>query len=68
MGIFFVNKKASSNGDHEVHTSECSYMPEEQNQQLLGDFSNCADAVQEARKFYDQVNGCYVCSKECNKE
>ena len=66
MGNYYVNKRAQSNRDHEVHTSGCSYMPEEQNQQRLGYFSNCQDAVQEAKKFFTQVNGCYHCSKECN--
>ena len=54
MALYYVNKQAQSNGDHEVHKSGCSYMPSEENKQYLGSFSNCFEAVREAKKYYSQ--------------
>lgn len=36
--IYYVNKNAQRNGDHEVHRQDCSYLPEQKNRQFLGDF------------------------------
>ena len=66
MAQYYVNKEAQVNGDHEVHTSDCSYLPTAENRQYLGTFSDCGDAVQEARRYYTQANGCYYCSTECH--
>ncbi|HEY4641706.1 MAG TPA: hypothetical protein VII75_10205 [Thermoanaerobaculia bacterium] len=68
MHYYYVNKNAQSNGDHEVHRDGCSYMPEVANQQYLGYFSNCWDAVREAKKTYPQSNGCYYCSNACHTQ
>lgn len=38
-------------------------MPDVGNRIYLGEFSNCRDAVREAKKHYPQSNGCYYCSK-----
>ncbi len=66
MPNYYVNKNAQTNGDHEVHETGCSYMPLDENRIYLGFFYNCADAVKEARKYYNQVNGCYYCSRPCH--
>ena len=66
MAYYYVNKNAQSNGDHEVHKSGCSYMPDQENRLYLGDFTNCDDAVKEAKKHYLKSNGCYYCSGECH--
>jgi hypothetical protein len=63
---YYVNKNAQSNGDHEVHKTGCVYMPADSNRQYLGDFSNCQDAVKEAKRFYSQSNGCNTCSNPCH--
>jgi hypothetical protein len=63
---YYVNKNAQSNGDHEVHREECSYLPA--NRIDLGLFNNCQDAVREAKKHYTQVNGCVYCSKACHTQ
>ena len=67
MARYYVNKNAQNNGDHEVHKQGCSFLPEEANRLYLGEFSNCFDAVREARKHYSKVNGCYYCSNNCHK-
>jgi hypothetical protein len=66
MKKYYVNKNAQANGDHEVHTTGCSFLPLERNRIYLGEFSNCHLAVQDARKRYSQVNGCYYCCNECH--
>jgi hypothetical protein len=68
MALYYVNRNAQSNGDHEVHTTGCSFMPARENRIYLGDFTHCGFAVLEARKHYDQVNGCYYCSNACHTQ
>ncbi len=61
---FYVNKNAQQNGDHEVHCSTCSWLPDVENRIYLGDFVTSQAAVREARKYYSQANGCYHCCPE----
>lgn len=66
MDYYYVNKKEQSNGDHEVHTSNCSYLPATENRLDLGYLASCSDAVKEAKKAYPQSNGCYYCCRACH--
>jgi hypothetical protein len=66
MASYYANKNSQSNGDHEVHKSDCSFLPKVENRTYLGEFDNCKDAVKEAKKTYDDVNGCYYCSNSCH--
>ena len=66
MALYYVNKNAQPNGDHEVHKTGCTRMPLEQNRLYLGSFVSCHEAVREAKKHYLQSNGCYYCSIECH--
>jgi len=66
MEHYYVNKIAQSTGEHEVHNAGCLYLPSIDNRVYLGQFSNCADAVCEARKYYSKVDGCYYCCKPCH--
>jgi len=66
MAIYYVNKQAQSNGDHEVHKSDCSRLPSKENRMYLGDFPSCHGAVKEAKKHYPQSNGCYYCANACH--
>jgi len=68
MAYYYVNKNAQANGDHEVHTTGCSFLPKRENRIYLGNFQSCAPAVREARKHYSQVNGCYYCSNPCHTQ
>ncbi|HAZ20788.1 MAG TPA: hypothetical protein DHD79_06510 [Firmicutes bacterium] len=61
---FYVNKRAQSNGDHEVHRATCDWLPEPENRLYLGEFATSVQAAREARKNYNQVNGCYYCCPE----
>ncbi len=67
MSKYYVNKNAQDNGDHEVHTNGCNWMPDPENRIYLGDFTSCEPAVAEAkREHYSQSNGCYYCSRPCH--
>lgn len=66
MNIYYVNTKAQSNGDHEVHKDVCDHLPDVSNRKYLGVFSNCHDAVIEAKKTYSKADGCYYCCNACH--
>ncbi len=66
MAAYYVNMNSQSNGDHEVHKTGCSHMPNPENRKYLGDFTSCGPAVTEAKKYYAQSNGCYYCSNACH--
>ena len=61
---FYVNKNAQTNGDHEVHRAPCSWLPKSENCLYLGEFTSSHQAVQKAKQYYNQVNGCYYCCPE----
>lgn len=64
--LYYVTDTAQPNGDHEVHSSGCSFLPGAANRTYLGDFQSCAPAVTAARKIYTQCNGCYYCARHCH--
>ena len=66
MALYYVNKNEQLNGDHEVHKEGCQFLLTINNRIHLGDFSNCHDAVVEARNHYQLVIGCYYCSRACH--
>jgi hypothetical protein len=66
MKDYYVNKNQQDNGDHEVHQSDCRYMPNVENCIYLGTFNNCHDAVRAAKKKYSTANGCFWCCRECH--
>ncbi|MGS2738752.1 hypothetical protein [Sinomicrobium sp. M5D2P17] len=66
MPKYYVNKNAQANGDHEVHKESCLRLPLVENRKDLGYHYDCHSAVREARKHYDQVNGCFHCSEACH--
>ena len=67
MTAYCMNKQSQANGDHEVHTYGCSYLPGEGNRHYLGEFDSCAPAVRAAKaEGYPTANGCYHCSYPCH--
>ena len=61
---FYVNSNAQPNGDNEVHRSDCSWLPSAENRVYLGCFSTSREAVNAAREYYRQVDGCCFCCPE----
>lgn len=68
MYKYYVNRNAQSTGEHEVHREGCHRMPEIYNLICLGYFSNGRLAVQEARKYFYNVDGCYYCCCEAHEK
>jgi len=66
MANYYVNRNAQDNGDHEVHTGTCDWLPKEANRIYLGQFASCHGAVIEAGKHYNQVDGCKHCCLQCH--
>ena len=63
---YCVNRRSQTNGDHEVHTYTCTYLPAEENRHYLGVHESCVTAVSAARQSYPTANGCYFCSNYCH--
>lgn len=66
MPNYYVNKNTDAQGDHEVHTYECPWLPKEENRIALGYHLNCTSAVKKAKEYYSNVNGHKHCSEECH--
>jgi len=66
MDLYYVNKQPQSDGYHEVHKIGCSHPADEKNRLYLGSFTNCRDAVKEAKETYDKSDGCKYCSEDCH--
>jgi hypothetical protein len=66
MAMYYVNKNPQSSGEHEVHTGECYWLPNPENRLYLGSFSNCWDAIEDAKKHYSNVDGCKHCCEPCH--
>ena len=62
----YINHNQQTNGDHEVHDSECSYLPDVSNRTYLGYLSSSHEAINIAKiKFPSwSINGCYWCCPE----
>lgn len=66
MAHYYVNQNAQANGDHEVHSGVCSFLPNTENRIYLGEFAYCSDAVEAAKAHFWQCNGCYYCANACH--
>ena len=62
--LYYVNRVAQPNGEHEVHTSTCRFLPAASNRVVLGYFFNSRDALQAARRIYSNVDGCFYCCSD----
>ncbi len=65
MDKYYVNDTAQPTGEHEVHVENCTHGPTA-SRTNLGYFSNCKDAVRKAKDHYQNVDGCYWCSRPCH--
>jgi hypothetical protein len=65
MNDYFVAKNMNLNGYHEVHTQDCTLLPDIDDLFYLGSFTNCLPAVEKAKRFFNLVTGCAKCSKQC---
>ena len=66
---YYINKSAQKSGEHEIHKEGCSFIPDSQNREYLGNYMNCSLAIKKAKEVgYKNVDGCYYCSKECHNK
>ena len=59
MDLYFVNSEAHKTGKHLVHKVGCDYFPLIYN--YLGPFSSCQEALEKARRYYTEAEGCQTC-------
>lgn len=64
MDHYYVNTRAQDTGEHEVHKEGCQWFPDSTKD--LGDHENCHGAVEKAKEYYSNVDGCKHCSPDCH--
>ncbi len=64
--LYYVNRNAQQDGDHEVHRAGCRYSPNEENRIHLGRHADCRSAVKAAKRHYRTADGCYYCARACD--
>ena len=69
MKHYYINHNTENpNGNNEVHTEDCRYLPLTTNRTYLGYFTNGIDAVKAAKaKGYSKADGCIHCCSEAHK-
>jgi hypothetical protein len=68
MDNYCIDKKKNHDGVHEVHVCSCLHRPDLENQEHLGPFDTCHEAIMKAKTLYAKVNGCVHCCKPCHEE
>ena len=69
MGNFYyLNKNSQSTGEHEIHKETCYRRPDAMNEIFLGYFYNASDAKKEAKRYFDNIDGCYYCCLEIHRK
>ena len=65
---YYVNKNDEHNPghDHEVHTEEHALELGIKSKIDLGYFESCHVALEKARQYYSDADGCAICCPECN--
>ena len=69
MPNYIVNRNGQAgSGDHEVHDLASSYncLPHPENRVALGYYAYCSDAINAARRYYSDSNGCRWCVPACH--
>ena len=64
---YYVNRVAQLTGEHEVHVSTCRFLPSVANRIFLGYFSNSQEALDAAKRYYNNVDGCYFCCSDSHR-
>ena len=66
---YYFNDNTDINGNHEVHTGDCSFLPSALNRTYIGYYTSCSDAIvaAKAKHPYKKFDGCYYCCKPCHK-
>jgi hypothetical protein len=65
---YYLTKTPGADGLNEVHHASCFRMPTPDEVISLGTFVDCHAAMAAARKHRSEVNGCYLCCKQCHEK
>lgn len=67
--LYYYNKSTDEHGNHEVHTGNCTYCPNEYNRVYIGLYTSCSEAIAAAKQQTGKSNfdGCYWCCRPCHK-
>jgi hypothetical protein len=65
---FYINTRPQTNGEHEVHTATCMFLPHENRREDLGEHYSCSDAIESAEEQFEKVNGCFFCARLCHEK
>ncbi|WP_138429185.1 hypothetical protein [Fodinibius saliphilus] len=57
MSSYYIKKY----GVHELHQSNCVWLPIRKGMVKLGEFDSALEALKKARVLYDEVNPCSTC-------
>lgn len=66
MKSYYIDIEKSIFDENEIHVEGCHRMPKKGNLKFLGNYASCHTAIKEAKKTFDDANGCYSCSWECS--
>jgi len=64
MKSYIVNTQPLSTGEHEVHAYDCERLPKREHQKPLGFHTSSIEAVEEAKKYFSNVDECLFCSDD----
>ena len=64
MPSYYVNERAQTGGEREVHRVICQWLPS--NREHVGNFDTDAQAMEAARAMYPKVDGCAKCMPDCH--
>lgn len=67
---YYINNNEQSNGDHEVHREECSWLPNVSNRTYLGYLTSSFTAINVAQQKFPtwKINGYAHCCPESNTD
>lgn len=66
---YYVNKNDTENPGkhHEVHNEDCYLLKVIEEKIYLGEFPSCKEAVERAKLYYSDADGCIHCCPACHK-
>lgn len=69
MPYYYFKNTTDEKGNHEVHTENCSWLPDLSNRTGIGYYSNCKEAIRAAKNknLSKSFDGCYHCCNDCHK-
>lgn len=67
MKNYYLSTYVKNNGNYEVHSLDCYFLPKQEHRILLGFFDDGKDALNAAKKYKSNIEGCKFCIPECYK-